>query len=182
MSQTLKDLKSAEDFIKKLETLAKHAREIYIVGKGGSCDFHNKIVCSCGKCEDKQLKCQGKPYHTRLALPCPLHQLAYEIQLDYRASKADEYIHPTQGKGHSNLLEASHNVFIRFRSKVLNLDRLHYETSTNLALLQANQTYMTAKHGPNYHWIPDLYRRLKLPVYDGLIDKIGAYNKNRAKT
>ena len=43
-------------------------------------------------------------------------------------------------------------------------DRLHYHVSTNLALLQANLTYMHARFGISYHWIPDLYRRMKLPV------------------
>ena len=60
----------------------------------------------------------------------------------------------------SNAVEASHNVFIRFRSKDISLERLHYHVSTNLALLQANLTYM--------HAVPELYRRMKLPVFDGV--------------
>ena len=76
-----------------------------------------------------------------------------------------ELIHPVLKRGHSNAVEASHNVFIRFRSKDISLERLHYHVSTNLALLQANLTYMHAKFG---HWIPELYRRMKLPVFDGV--------------
>ena len=53
----------------------------------------------------------------------------------------------------------------RLRSKDISLERLHYHVSTNLALLQA---YMHAKFGISYHWIPELYRRMKLPVFDGV--------------
>ena len=56
----------------------------------------------------------------------------------------------------------------RLRSKDISLERLHYHVSTNLALLQANLTYMHAKFGISYHWIPELYRRMKLPVFDGV--------------
>ena len=48
---------------------------------------------------------------------------------------ASELVHPVLKRGHSNWLEASHNVFIRFRPKHLHLERLHYEVSTNLGLL-----------------------------------------------
>ena len=53
---------------------------------------------------------------------------------------ADSLVHPVLKRGHSNWLEASHSVFIRFRSKDINLERLHYEVSTNLALLESNMT------------------------------------------
>ena len=129
----------------------------------------------------KELKCEGKQYRTRLMLTCPLHQLAYTIELEHRVSKARQYIHPIMKRGHSNWLEASHNVFIRFRSKALNLERLHYEVATNLALLQSNLTYLTKKKGRKYHWITELYRRMQLPVYDGLIEKLETSNKTRTK-
>ena len=29
-------------------------------------------------------------------------------------------------------------------------------------------TYMYRKRGPQYHWVVELFRRLKLPVYDGV--------------
>ena len=53
----------------------------------------------------------------------------------------------------------------------LSLERLHYHVSTNLALLQANLTYMHAKFGNSYHWIPELYRSMKFPVFDGALER-----------
>ena len=72
-------------------------------------------------------------------------------------------------------------MFIRFRSKDISLERLHYHVSTNLALLQANLTYMHAKFGVSYHWIPDLYRRMKLPVFDGVQEALERRNVQRKR-
>ena len=69
-------------------------------------------------------ECEGKDYHTKHILSCPLHSLAYEIECDRRADMADVLVHPVLKRGHSNWLEASHNVFIRFRPKHINLERL----------------------------------------------------------
>ena len=84
--------------------------------------------------------------------------LLYEIECHARAK---------QVKGHSN------------RSKDISLGRLHYHVSTNLALLQANLTYMHAKFGISYHWIPDLYRRMKLPVFDGVQEALEKQRKRK---
>ena len=53
----------------------------------GECNFHSKVVCSCGECpkDDKglytELKCDGKPYSSSMPpLKCPLHALLYEIE------------------------------------------------------------------------------------------------------
>ena len=54
--------------------------------------------------------------------------------------------------------------------------------STNLGLLQSNMTYMYDKHGPRYHWIPVLYNRLKLPLYDGLQEELELYNRKRKES
>ena len=115
-------------------------------------------VCSCDNCADKEkFECEGKDYYFMwYRLTCPFHSLVYEIECDYRASMADSFVHPVLKRGHSNWLEASHNIFIRFRSKNISLERLHYEVSTNLGLLQSNMIYMYEKRGPNYHWISDL--------------------------
>ena len=48
------------------------------------------------------------------------------------------------------------------------LEVTNYNVSTNLELLQSNLTYMHTKHGTGYHWIPELYRRMNLPVFDGV--------------
>ena len=60
----------------------------------------------------------------------------------------------------------------------LKVERL---VSTNLALLQANLTYMHAKFGISYHWIPDLYRRMKLPVFDGVQEALERRNVQRKR-
>ena len=104
-----------------------------------SCGFHPLQVCSCGECPNKyDVECEGKDYSTCYKLTCPLHSLLYEIDCNARADMADQLIHPILGRGHSNLLEASHNVLTRFRPKDAPLERAGYEVSTNLGLLQAN--------------------------------------------
>ncbi len=93
-----------------------------------------------------------------------------------RGSKVEQYIHSVLKKGNSNLLEASHNIFIRFREKALNLERAHYEMSTNLAPLQANLTYMSKKHGSTYTGYQNYINRCS-----GLADKLQLYSENRTK-
>ena len=70
---------------------------------------------------------------------------------------------------------------LRFRSKDVPLERLHYQLSTNLGLLQSNLTYMHEKVGTHYHWIPELYRRMKLPVFDGVQEALQRYNIERKR-
>ena len=140
------------------EALPRHA-----VDDQSQCDYHPLVVCSCGACENKdQISCQGKPFHA----------LLYEIECHARAKQVKELIHPVLKRGHSNALEAS---------KDISLERLHYHVSTNLALLQANLTYMHAKFGVSYHWTPDLYRRMKLPVFDGVQEALERRNVQRKR-
>ena len=61
------------------------------------------------------------------------------------------------------------------------LDRLHYHLSTNLSLLQANLTYMHAKHGTSYHWIPELHRRMNLPVFHGIVEALEKHSVHRKR-
>ena len=188
-SHILTDSKSAEEFAKRLRVLPRHVRDEHeweeVKEEGAEptrehCDFHPLKVCSCGNCADKEnFECEGRDYATWYRLACPFHSLVYEIECDYRASMADCLVHPVLKRGHSNWLEASHNVFIRFRSKDISLERLHYEVSTNLGLLQSNMTYMYEKRGRNYHWIPDLYKRLNLPVYEGIQEAVTTSNIKR---
>ena len=120
-------------------------------------------TCTCNKCEDKEsLECAGKPYRTCIKLSCPFHALAYEIECDERAAHVSKILHPVLKRGHSN---ASHNVLM---SKHIFLERLHYQLSTNLGLLQANLTYRQKPFGTSYHWIPELYRCMQLPVFEGV--------------
>ena len=128
-----------------------------------------------------EIKCEGKPYQTRMKLDCEFHALLYEIECMERASQASKLVHPVLKRGHSNAVKASHNVLIRFRSKDISLERLHYHLSTNLGLLQANLTYMHAKHGTSYHWIPELYRRMKLPVFEGILEALEKHSAHRKR-
>ena len=147
-----------------------HSRDIH-QWEGGECDFHAHVLCSCGNCEDS-LSCDGKPYHTSHVLSCPLHALAYEIECSHRANHAEEIIDPELGKGHSNACEATFTVFPKFRPKDVALQRLHYQASTNLALIQSSMTYLFRKRGPDYHWMPDLFQRMGLPLLDGMKEQV----------
>ena len=151
--------------VRRIEALPKHARDVH-EWEGGRCDFHPLRVCSCGECDSKeQIECVGEPYKTSSRLDCESHAMLYEIECSERAAQASKLVHPILKRGHTNAVESSHNVLIRFRSKDIPLQRLHYHVSTNLGLLQANLTYMQGKFGTSYHWIPELYHRMKLPVF-----------------
>ena len=109
--------KAHTNFVKRLEALPKHARDIH-EWEGGRCDFHPLRVCTCKNCSDKeQIECEGKPYKTKMKLDCEFHALLYEIECTERAAQASKLVHPILKRGHSNAVEASHNVLIRFRSK-----------------------------------------------------------------
>ena len=138
-------------------------------------------VCSCGSCKKDSLSCAGKRYKSTCVLTCSYHSLAYEWECIKYASESRSLIHPGIGRGHSNQVEASHNVFIRFRSKILNIGKLHYEVSTNLALLQSNLTWLNNKHGLGYHWLPILFRKMELPVYSGVEEALKLFNTERMK-
>ena len=174
--------KDPEAFATRLTVLGKyHARDIHSWEGDGKCDFHARVSCNCGSCDDDEVLCEGEEYHTKSPLTCPFHALAFEIECNYRASQAKQIIHEELGKGHSNYPEASHNVLIRFRSKDKNLQRTHYIVSTNLGLLQANMSWLGKKRGHSYHWITDLFSRLKLPVFDGMVAALQKVNEVRAK-
>ena len=66
-------------------------------------------------------------------------------------------------------------------SKDIYLERLHYQVSTNLGLLQANLTYMHAKLGTSYHWLPELYRHMKLSVFEGMVEALEKHNAWRKR-
>ena len=143
-----------------------HARGIH-KWEDGECDFHPLRVCSCRNCsEDEDFKCNGKEYQSKHRLTCPLHSLVYEIECANRAKHADEIIDPDLGRGHSNACEATFSVFPKFRPKDVALQRLHYQASTNLALMQSSMTYLYRRRGPDYHWIIDLFVRMGLTIYE----------------
>ena len=103
----LMEAQSQEEFVRRLEALPKHARDVH-EWEGGRCDFHPLRVCTCQKCSNQEeIKCEGKPYQTRMKLDCEFHALLYEIECMERASQASKLVHPVLKRGHSN---ASHNV------------------------------------------------------------------------
>ena len=180
-SQILSKSQSASEFARRLRALYHHVLDEH-EWDDGKCEFHAKMVCSCGKCGKlEEHECTGRAYRTRNKLTCPFHALAYRIEIENRADLANSLVHPLLKRGHSNLPEASHSVLIRFRSKHIFLERLHYHLSTDLGLLQANMTYARKEKGPTYHWITDLFERLKLPVYSGVQEALEKFGKLRAK-
>ena len=163
---------NATAFDQRMRDLGRyHARGIH-KWDGGECDFHPLLVCCCGKCEKDDMKCPGKEYQSTNVLTCPLHALAYEIECNHRADHAREIIDPELGRGHSNACEATFTVFPKFRPKDVGLQRLHYQASTNLALIQSSMTYLYTKRGPDYHWILDLFERMGLPLFDGMKEQV----------
>ena len=71
------------------------------------------------------------------------------------------------------------NVLIRFRAKHLPLAKLHYELSTYLGLLQSNMTWLNAKYGLAFHWLPILFQKMDLPVYTGVKEVLKLLNTKR---
>ena len=146
-----------------------HARGIH-QWSGGECDFHPVRLCSCGQCEEREIECEGKA--STHILTCLLHALAYEIECNHRPNHAQDIIDPELGRGHSNACEATFTVFPKFRPKDIALHRLHYQASTNLALVQSSMTYLYNKRGPEYHWVLDLFARMNLPYLDGMQEQV----------
>ena len=40
---------------------------------------------------------------------------------------------------------------------------------------------MHAKLGTSYHWLPELYRRMKLPVFEGMVEALEKHNARRKR-
>lgn len=101
-------------FANDLEILGKyHSRDIH-----DQCTFHDKVVCSCGNCKGGlNLSCGGKLYHSKYVLHCPFHAKAFEMECLDCARQSKNLIHPRLGKVHTNHLESSHSILIKFRSK-----------------------------------------------------------------
>ena len=204
-SNILSTSKSAAEFRRRLRGLVHHIQDEHkwteeercdkhdltvcndcklkkVIEVARRCDFHPLTVCNCEKCEDKgDHECEGENYHTREVLTCPFHLLAYRIECHERIKMANQLVHSVLHRGHSNWLEASHNVFIRFRQKHLSLERLHYHVATNLGLLQANMTHEFNQQGAAYHWKTELFRRMNLPVYDGVAELLEKRNLRRKR-
>ena len=104
------EAQSQEEFMRRREALPKHARYIH-EWEGGKGVFHPLRVCTCKKCKDKNnMECEGRPYKTRLRLDCDFHARLYEIECRERDTQSNKLVHPILKRGHSNTVEASHNV------------------------------------------------------------------------
>lgn len=105
----------------------EYARRMRALAEYLVCDtrgFHENTVCSCNNCgEDEELQCEEKPYKIKISLTCDYHWLAYRIEWERWAEDAANVIHPTMGRGHSNLCEAHFKVLPDFRSKDQSLCR-----------------------------------------------------------
>ena len=180
-STILSESETPKEFSERLQGLVHHVQDKH-EWDGGKCQFHPLSMYSCGKCPGKDnYKCEGKEYHTREVLNCPFHLLVYKIACYVRSQMADKLVHEFFKRGHSNWLESSHNVFIRFRPKHIFLERLHYHVSTNIGLLQANMTNEYHQQGAAYHWKADLLQRLNLPIYSGVQELLESLNHKRKK-
>ena len=169
-------------FADRLRSLAKyHAKNVHEWDEG-KCFFHNLTVCDCGNCNKDDIKCEGKPYQTKNVLSCPFHSLAYEIACKAVIAKSKQIIHEELGCCYTSIIESSHNVLLQFRTKNLNLQRFHYYVSTSLGLIQSNMSWMYKQKGPAYHWLLDLFNRMKLPRFDGMAKALKALNISRFKS
>ena len=123
----LQQCEDPQEYARRMRALGEyHCRDVHEWGNDAdeSCGFHDNIVCSCKECdEDAELQCQGKPYKTKAILGCDYHWMAYRFECERRAEDAQKVIHPTMGRGHSNLCEAHFSVLPDFRAKDQNLCR-----------------------------------------------------------
>ena len=129
--------------------------------------------------DKENVKCAGKPYKLGLGWIVNFMLCCMKLNVLEGTAQASKPVHPILKRGHSNAVETSHNVLIRFRSKDISLEGLHYHLTTNFGLFQANWTYMHSKFGISYHWIPELYRRMKLPMIVEALEKHNIQRKRR---
>ena len=67
------------------------------------------------------------------------------------------------------------SVLTKFNAKDTSLHMEDYHAATNLGLLQANMTSCHRNRGPQYHWTPELYSKMGLPVLDGIQEMVCIY-------
>ena len=131
------EAQSQEQFVRRLKALPQHARDVH-QWDPGRCDFHPLRVCTCGKCDQDDVVCEGKRYYTRMKLD---FELLYGIEFAERASQANKLVHPVLKRGHSNAVESSHHVL---RSKDIAFEKLHYHLSTS------HQSWLASSQ-PDHH-------------------------------
>ena len=110
---------SEEEFVKLLEALPKHARDVH-EWEGGRCEFHPLRVCTCKECDDPEERYSAKENHTKPVSSWIVNSMhcCMRFECMERAKLASQLVHPILKRGHSNAVEASHNALIRFLSLV----------------------------------------------------------------
>ena len=76
----------------------------------------------------------GKPYQCKHAYNCPYQLEAFKKVLQKMAEKPEEYI-GEKGKRTTNNAEGFHGSALAYRDKRIDLNCLHYECKTNMAIL-----------------------------------------------
>lgn len=59
--------------------------------------------------------------------------------------------------------------------------RLHYIACTNCGLAQGNMSWCFENRGKDYHWVVDLYERLKLPIIPEVVRAFQKATQERMK-
>ena len=75
----------------------------------------------------------GVPYSTCKPLKCPEHAEAFLELLNSMAAHAQEYITP-EGRVTTNSVEGLHGLALKYRSKRVDLQYVHYTCKTNMAI------------------------------------------------
>ena len=97
---------------------------------------------------------------------------AHRIVMSDAAEMAEDVIHPTMHRGHSNVCESRLNVVTKYRSKNKAIEKSAYEFFTNMGLIQGNMAWAYDAYGPDYHWMIDLLERMKLSVNMPLVRRL----------
>ena len=123
----LQQYKDPNEYAQRLRNLSQYYVHAIHEWEDGACDFYLTKQCTCKKCDgDAEPEWEGSPYQTKHQLKCEYHWLAYVLECEKRAEEADSVIHPTMGRGHSNVCEAGLTVLHHFRSKTQSLCRYEF--------------------------------------------------------
>ena len=92
-------------------------------GLGVSVDFTQKLYVPERNVKKMRTAMSGETLQDKEPVTCYYHWLQYHIECERRAEDADSMIHPTTGRGHSNLYEAHFTVLPDYCAKDQNLCR-----------------------------------------------------------
>jgi len=124
--------------------------------------------------------CTGKSYQSKCTIKCTEHAALFEAECLKRAESSASVIHPVLKRAHSNKPEAINSVIAKMRKKGTNLERTHYETKTNIGILEANRSSMY-RFDPQYDWVARILENLGLPVFPSIIAFLEKTREERRK-